>query len=42
MEERAWHPLGGWSGTAGGCVGGPVRSLGPGAGVLHPEDGKAN
>lgn len=25
-----------------GFLGGPVRSLGPGVGVLHPEDEKAN
>jgi len=42
VEERAWRPLGGCTGIAGECIGGPVRSLGPGAGVLHPEDEKAN
>jgi len=42
VEERAWHPLGGCTGIAGECIGGPVRSLGPGAGVLHLEDEKAD
>ena len=39
VEERA----SGWPNwDCRGCVGGPVRSLGPGAGVLHCEDVKAN
>lgn len=30
-------PPGGCTGTAGGCVGGPVRFFRPGAGIFHLE-----